>query len=325
MKALTYKNKRAPVQGWGRFHETQPRGYAYETDTQFVHVYGAGDGLWVISPGLTISVAKTGALSDWVKEAFGAEDIQTTKLEVGHAVEGIWRPGIFFDTNVLEGLAQKPADLRLAEQRLLLLVQQLDEILLFIEPTPQSLNTFGHKTRELLILACTAVEAQWKYYLSKGGLTPSGQGFRTNDYVNLKVPLYLGEYEISLPRYEAVSPIRPFADWSADKPTQSLSWYESYNLSKHDGLTHLSAATLLSCIEAVAANVAMFSVRFGPHRLYGGGGMLSAAFNTTFGVILRDCDVRSFYVPRLSTEQRGGNLTWGQADPISPVPQKFNL
>ncbi|SRR6266851_4994805 len=235
MKALTYKNNRSPVQAWSSFHEKQPRGYAYETDTQFVHVYGTNENLWVISPGLTISIAKDGALVDWVQQAFGAEHVQPTTLDVGQAVEGIWRPGIFFDTNMLEGLAQTHSDLRLAEQRLLLLVQRLDEILLFVEPTAQSLNTFGHKTRELLILACTAVEARWRYFLLKGGLVPSGQGFRTNDHVRLKTPLYLAEYEISLPRYEAVSPTRPFLDWSADAPTQSVPWYDNYNRSKHDG------------------------------------------------------------------------------------------
>jgi hypothetical protein len=324
MKALTYKISRAPVAGWASFHEKQPRGYAYETATQFVHVYGTDNSLWVISPGLTISVAKSGTLSDWVQQAFGATDIQPTTLDVGQAVEGVWRPGIFYDTNMLQGLAQTQADLRLAEQRLLLLVERLDEILLFVEPTAQSLTTFGHKTRELLILACTAVEAQWTYYLTKGGLTPSGQGFRTNDYVRLKAPLYLAEYEVSLPRY-AVSPTCPFFNWNAATPTQSISWYDNYNKAKHDGLTNLAAATLESCIQAVAANVVMFSVRFGPHRLYGGGGMLSAFFNTNLTVVLRGCDVRSFYVPMLSVESRGANLTWGSAEPLSPTPQAFHL
>jgi hypothetical protein len=324
MKALTYKNNSAPVPAWGSFHERQPRGYAYETDHQFVHIYGSQEHLWVISPGLTISVGKNGTLLEWAKNAFGAEDIHPTILDVGQAVEGVWRPGLFFDANVLEGLAQTQSDLRLAEQRLLLLVQRLDEILLFVEPTAQSLETFSHKTRELLILACTAVEAQWKYYLLQGGLEPIGQGFRTNDYVKLKEPLHLDEFEISLPRYETVAPMRPFLAWDADAPTQSLPWYQNYNAAKHDALT-LSHATLISCIQAVAANVVMFCVRFGPHRLYGGGGMLSAAFNTTFAVTLRDCDVRSFYVPRLSVEGRGSNLTWGSAEPISPIPQEFKL
>src|SRR5258705_13671356 len=109
MKALTYKNHCAPVPAWNLFHEKQPRGYAYETDTQFVHVYGVEQNLWVISPGLTISVAKNGTLLDWVQNGFGATDIQPTILDVGQAIEGIWRPGIYFDVNMLEGLAQTNA------------------------------------------------------------------------------------------------------------------------------------------------------------------------------------------------------------------------
>jgi hypothetical protein len=95
----------------------------------------------------------------------------------------------------------------------------------------------------------------YRFQISNSSASESwtGQGFRTNDYVRLKTPLYLAEYEISLPRYDAVNPMRPFVDWSVDAPTQNISWYDNYNKSKHDGLSNLSSATLLSCIEAVAA------------------------------------------------------------------------
>jgi hypothetical protein len=62
-------------------------------------------------------------------------------------VEAIWRPGIYFDVDMFTGLAQSPADLRVAEQRLLLIIQRLDDILLYVEPTEELLNAFGHKTR----------------------------------------------------------------------------------------------------------------------------------------------------------------------------------
>jgi hypothetical protein len=58
--------------------------------------------------------------------------------------------------------------------------------LLYVEPTEELLNAFGHKTRQLLILACTEVETYWKYYLDKAGITPTGQGFRTKS----RAPLY---------------------------------------------------------------------------------------------------------------------------------------
>jgi hypothetical protein len=112
---------------------------------------------------------------------------------------------------------------------------RIDDVLLYIEPTQQSLKTFGQKTRELLILACTEVEVQWKYYLDKAGVMPAGQGFRTTDYVRLMSPLYLSEYEVSFPRHSSLAPIRPFATWNPAMATQSLQWYSKYNETKHDG------------------------------------------------------------------------------------------
>lgn len=324
MKALVYRCTN-PVVGWRNAHERNPRGYAYETDSQFVHVYGAQEGLWVISPGLTISIGKIGNLEGWVRQAFGAEDVEQSDSELGQSVEAIWRPGIFFDVDMFAGLAQSPADLRVAEQRLLLIIQRLDEILLYVEPTEESKAVFSHKTRELLILACTEVEAYWKYYLDKAGLTPSGQGFRTSGYIQLKEPLHLAEFEVAFPRYESVPPIWPFADWDQDKPSQSIEWYSQYNATKHDGLNHLKSATLLACFQAVAANVVMFSVRFGPHRLFGGAGMLSALVNSMLTISLKDCDPKSFYVPRLAVEGRGANITWGHAETIPPTPSPFRL
>jgi hypothetical protein len=325
MKALIYRTTVGQFQGWGAVHLTQPRGYAYETDTHFVHVYGSGDGLWAISPGLTVSEGKQGNLTDWIANQFGAEDIESSSCDVGETVEGVWRPGIFFDTNMLAGLGQNQVELRSAEQRLLLLIQRLDEVLLYIEPSPQSLETFGQKTRELLILACTDVEAQWKYYLDNAGVTPAGQGFRTNDYVRLKDPLFLSEYEVSFPRHSALAPIRPFLTWNAAMPTQSLPWYNQYNQTKHDGLNRLSSATVLACIEAVAASIAMFSVRFGPHRLFGGQGMLSALVNSSISVSLRGCDPKTFYPPVVDVSSRNAFMTWGSANQLSPTPRPLQL
>jgi len=320
VKALVYRTTKSPVPGWSAVHERQPRGYAYETDTHFVHVYGSADALWNISNGLTVTTKKDGPLADWVAQ-FGAADVQQSDLEVGVTVEGVWRPGLYYDVDVLQGLGETNSDLRLAEQALLLLIQRLDELLLFVEPTPQSLSTHSHKARELLILACTEVEAQWKHYLRRGGLTK--QIYTTNDYIMLRTPLHLEEYEVSLPRYKEVPEIRPFLGWSMiPGPTQTLPWYDAYNKTKHDSKEHFPAANVLACLQAVAANIVMFSVRFGPFRLYQGGGMLSALFNPTFAIALRDCDPKSFCVPELKVVDGGENLTWGNADtlPRKPIP-----
>jgi hypothetical protein len=77
--------------------------------------------------------------------------------------------------------------------------------------------------------------------------------------------------------------------------------------------------------QAVAANIVMFSVRFGPFRLYQGGGMLSALFNPTFALGVRDCDPKSFCVPEVKVADRGEGLTWGNADTLPRKPTPFVL
>lgn len=197
MKAFVYRTTKSPVPGWQSVHEKQPRGVAYETDQHFVHIYGAADQLWTISNGLTVTDKKDGTLADWIIGQFGGENIEQSNLDVGSTIEGVWRPGLFYDVEMLQGLAETNVNLRLAEQALLLLIQRLDELLLFVEPTTQSLAAHSHKARELLILACTGVEAQWKHHALRGGLQPKNQGFKTNDYVLLSGPLNLGESRVS--------------------------------------------------------------------------------------------------------------------------------
>ncbi|WP_439366044.1 hypothetical protein ACNJYD_08980 [Bradyrhizobium sp. DASA03005] len=325
VKASLYRTGAGQFEGWGRVHVQEPRGYAYAVGNHYVHIYGRGDGLWGISPGLTVSMGKQFALVDWVKQQFGAEDIEMSLFDVGESIEGVWRPGIFFDSDMFAGLGQNENDLRSAEQRLLLLIQRLDEVLLYIEPSTQSLEAFGQKTRELLILACTDVEAQWKYYLDKAGAAATGQGFKTTDYIRLKDPLYLSEYEVAFPLHSAVQPIRPFLQWTTVRPTQSLTWYHQYNETKHDGLNKLSSATVLACIQAVAANLVMFSVRFGPNRLFGGQGMLSAFANSHFSISLRNPDPKTFYTPIVDVSERLPSMTWGHAKQLSPTPKPFQL
>lgn len=298
MRALIYRNTVTTLPNWVPFHDRHPRGIAYESDTHFIHRYGVDQGLWVISSGLTVTERKSGALADWVVRTFGAIDIEETNAEVGDAIEGVWRPGLFYTDEVMHALGANNVELRLAEQVLLLLVQRLDELMLFVEPTAQTLATHGHKERELLILASTEVENYWKHYMRRDGSNPPGAGFTTNHYVRLREPLFLHEFEVSLPRYTAVPSIRPFTGWSrTPSPTTTLPWYDAYQKTKHDRDTHFAEATLSNCIQAVAATIVLFSARFGPFHLLHAGGSLSSLFNQLFSIQLREPDPKSFYMP----------------------------
>lgn len=301
MNAIIYQNTKTALPGWvNTVHQTQQRGYAYETDSHFVHLYGTDSNLRIISIGLTATETKGGTVEDWAVRIFGAQDIKPALYPVGHTVSGVWRPGIYFNTEALQGLGNTEADLRSSEQALRLLVERLDELLLYVEPDSHGLVAYSHKTRELLILACTELENTWKYYMTLAGAVPAnGNSFTTKDYVRLLKPLFLSEYEITMKPYSAVSVMRPFDGWDSNNPTKSLPWYDDYNKTKHDRTTYFAEAKLSNCLSAVAANLIMFCVRFSPHVLLEAPGTLAPLVNQLFGIQLRNANPQTFYVSKV--------------------------
>lgn len=299
MTAITYRNTKTVLPGWiDPVHLKEARGFSYETDTHFVHLYGKDFGLWVISAGLTATEKKAGGLGDWAIRVFGAEDVKPTVLPMGSTVSGVWRPGIYFNNEALQGLGNSESDLHSSEQVLRLLVERLDELLLYIEPDAHGLAAYSHKTRELLILACTELENSWKYYMSLACASPiSGFDFTTKDYVKLLSPLFLSEFEITMKPYSGVPTMRPFDGWDSNSPTKSLSWYDAYNKTKHDRTTHFAEAKLSNCLAAVAANLIMFCVRFSPFFLLEGLGTLAPLVNQLFNIRLHNPSPQTFYVP----------------------------
>ena len=306
MKATIYRNTKTNLPGWvDNLHLSQPRGYAYEYGNYFIHIYGRDNGFWILSSGLTASQANSGNLNNWISNIFGADEITQSTNSVGEVVSGVWRPCLYYQENLYQALSTNEFEQRFAEQALRVLIDKLDELLLYIEPSPDGLNSYSHKTRELLILACTEVENSWTQYMQIASATPNGRNFNTTDYVKLSNHLHLKEYELRLRPYASMQGIKPFNNWSSAAPTQSIDWYDAYNKTKHNRNTHFSDATLLHCIEAIAANVVMFCVRYSPYALIGGQSSLSVVFNQLFSISLFNPDPCSFYVPKISLPTSG--------------------
>ena len=305
MKAITYQTDPAVIPpGWAPsadLHRTQTRGAGYEDAKHYVHFYCTERPLWMLSPGLTVTESKNShsTLDGWVKARFGATNIQPMSLEAGEIYDGLWRPGLTMDDDLMSALRYTFAERRAAELPLLLILERLNELLLYVEPDPSTLATHGHKQRELLLLAATEVEAQWRWFLEHAGLTSLGRGFSTNDYVKLGPALFLSDFDVTIPRYPAVSAFSPFSGWDAKRPTKSLPWYDAYNETKHDRVGGLRRASLEACLLAVAASLVLFTARFGFHALYNGRGNLSANFNETFSIDLARADPTTCYVPRI--------------------------
>jgi hypothetical protein len=289
----------ATLPGWpaGELRpEVFPIGVAYETETRFVHRYAKGDGLWTMSNILAIQ-GKHGNLEDWCVDTFGATHVLPLNRAVGCVTKSVWRPGLFLSDQVYLALATDRVQQRRAEQSLQILIDRLSELLLFIEPNDAGMDAYSLKTRELLILACTDVEDMWTHFLSVGGKVPPANGFSTNEYVKLQLPLHLADFIIELAAYPGVGQFRPFGTWLPAAPTQSLGWYEAYNKTKHGRTQHLDKASLRNCVQAVAANIILYCVRFSPFPLFNESTPVASMFQHLFSVKLDKPDLASFYLP----------------------------
>lgn len=299
MKGITYRNTKTTLPNWvDNIHIEHPRGYAYETESHFVHLYGTQRDFYVVSIGLTAIEKKEGTLHDWVVKTFGADDIREMNNKVGHSIKGVWRPSLYYDNDTYQALDVSENEMRLSENSLRLLVQKLDEIFLYIEPSHSSLATYSHKTRELLILACTEVENFWKYFMVKAECKPlNKRNYTTKDYVKLADKLFLKDYEFTLKTYSSIPSIRPFKSWDVEVPTGSLLWYDAYNKTKHDRDKHFADATLIHCINAVVANLIMHCVRFSPLPMFEQTNTFSSLINQHFEASFAECDTSTFYLP----------------------------
>jgi hypothetical protein len=159
------------------------------------------------------------------------------------------------------------------------LIEQLEHICRIIHPVEENFQAFGHETRNVLILACTEVEAQWKNILKYNRVKKDRAS--TKDYVVLLEAMKLNEYEVTLTYYPWFKPVKPFKDWCDKCPTQSLEWYEAYNRVKHNREEMFGDATLDRAIQAVTGCFVMLCAQYGWDFALKDEAALSAFFRLT--------------------------------------------
>lgn len=300
MKAICYTNTKTTLPNWIEpLHESQPFGFAYENNHFFIHLYGTNQGIQTISPGLTVVEKNKNnqTLKSWVINTFGATNIKNMKCDVGTAKKLIWRPGLLYYDELKSALDYDEFDKKNSEQSLIILLQKLSEILLYIEPSNKSKKTYSHKLRELLILSCTEFENQITSILEKHNIAPIGRNYNTNDYVKINDIAYLYNYVINFKNYSIFSKIMPFKNWNISNPTQSLKWYDSYNKTKHNKNLHFDESTLDNVINAIASNIIMYCVKFGPYSLYNDMSVLSSLINQMVFISFKKDLKNTFYLP----------------------------
>ena len=301
MQGIFYKNTQTNIPRWtDDLHEQQPLGYAYETESHFVHIYGKDNGFNIISVGLTAIEGKNGTLQDWVMKVFGAQNIQNLKLPVGSSIKNIWRPSLFDSHDIHIALKIDTFEQRSAEQALRILIEKLDDLLIYIEPDQNGLKAYGHKSRELLILACTEVENSWTSILKNSGLEPKNKKmFTTQDYVKILSKACLNEFEVNFKNYNGLRSFVPFSQWDKSRPTKSLKWYDSYNKTKHDRNAAFNEATLENVLDSVAAAIVMFCAKFSPFSLINNNNALSSLINQHFIIRFNNSDPSTYYIPKI--------------------------
>jgi hypothetical protein len=163
-----------------------------------------------------------------------------------------WSPWVRRETNVVA----------VARGQLTTLTRQLDRICQTVQPSPQNFAAFGHDIRNLLILACSEIEAHWRGVLTANGMIKDR--YSTQDYVVLRRAMKLDEYSVTFPNYPWLEDIAPFRGWGrGGRPTQELAWYAAYNAVKHNRETEFEKATLFCVFEALSACVVMMAAQFG--------------------------------------------------------------
>lgn len=148
-----------------------------------------------------------------------------------------------------------------------LITNELLAIFQTVHPSKRNFESYGHRIRNLFIIACTEVEAQLKGILVDNVKTKK-KNYSTLDYVKLLYPLKLNEYELGFIQYPDIEPISPFAFWKSSKPTESLSWYRDYNAVKHDRESEFDKSTLLNLIYSISAIVILCYAQFGEDNTY---------------------------------------------------------
>ncbi|MFL5330473.1 MAG: hypothetical protein ACJ8C4_16340 [Gemmataceae bacterium] len=151
------------------------------------------------------------------------------------------------------------------------LFETLDSIFRVAHPMTANLGTCGGAIRDIIILASTEVESQWKSVLTANRFFTADGRYTTAHYVRLLPALKLDEYSICLIRYPSLPEFSPFKGWDVAAPTQTLPWYDAYNAVKHDREGNFWRASLEAAVHSVAACVVMLAAQFGQETLSGYG------------------------------------------------------
>lgn len=150
----------------------------------------------------------------------------------------------------------------------LLIQSDLQKLFEYIEPSDQNLNTFSYRIHELFMRTCIEIEANFKAILKENIFNPVDRSGAVIPERRWNITLYkkvnkthhLSSYAAYIPIWDGTqSKFEPFKEWDSG---DTLSWYQSYNRSKHDRKTEFREANLANLLNAVSALLVLLSSQF---------------------------------------------------------------
>lgn len=168
-----------------------------------------------------------------------------------------------------------------------------------VEPVDANRGTYGHRIRDLLILSCTEIEANWRSILVANYPATPRARVSTNDYVKLVEPLFLFQWSANLVHYSDFSELSPFDGWNSSHPTKSLPWYDAYNAVKHDREENFARATLEQLIASMGALHILISAQWGPEVFE----HWHDGYRSPFQLVrIPDCGMNRYFLPPVNCD-----------------------
>lgn len=198
-------------------------------------------------------------ITEIIQNAYEYPILKKENMEIGVKYKHIWKP--LMQSSIERELDFTVPEAYRAKRSLGILVEKLQELLLYVEPSEKGLKSYSHKTRELLFLACSDLECRLKRYNFK-------KNERMNDYVQILDYIDLSKYKLPLVGYSNPYKCCPFENWNNKEASKSIPWYYAYNQIKHNIDANFHLATLENGINAIAANIILFAIRYSPRYLY---------------------------------------------------------
>lgn len=143
-----------------------------------------------------------------------------------------------------------------------LLEKELYQIFEYVEPTDANLKCYSHQIYALLLRASTEFEANARAILNANGY-PARGNWNITDYYKVNAATRLSEYSVTIPIWKGASKtLQPLKDWASG---HSLTWYQNYNLAKHDRAANFVHASIENAIHAVGS---VFCILFSQFHIF---------------------------------------------------------